>query len=120
LLAALLLNPSTKEAIIERQEAAKALAAQYEWRQRLQASGMEQPLTLATEQKMTTWLEMANPLPGAVWRVLPNVFTIITLTTVAAYLSGIFFRLCFLVADFCIFSICKIYKRKSYNDLYGA
>jgi hypothetical protein len=107
LLAALLLNPSTKEAIIERQEAAKALAAQYEWRQRLQASGMEQPLTLATEQKMSTWLEMANPLPGAIWRVLPNVFTIITLTTVAAYLLEFFSGSVFWLLIFVYFLFAK-------------
>jgi hypothetical protein len=85
-LADLLLTPSPKQEIVERQEAAKALFKNYEWRQHFQASGLREPLTFFTEKKIMTWLEMPNPLPQAFWKILPNIFTIITVVTVCIYL----------------------------------
>jgi len=82
----LLLNPSAKEDILQRQEAAKALASEIDWRQRLQASGMTDPITFETEQKLQQWLSQENPVQGSFWKVLPNIFSAITIATIVAYL----------------------------------
>ncbi|MDB5245836.1 MAG: hypothetical protein JWQ40_230 [Segetibacter sp.] len=85
-LASLLLHSSEKSSIPERQEAAKALAEHIEWRQELQSSGMATPVTLATEQRITSWLNMPAPLTHNFWKVLPHVFTTITLGVAVAYI----------------------------------
>ncbi|GEO08862.1 MutS family DNA mismatch repair protein [Segetibacter aerophilus] len=88
LLATALLQASEENVIIDRQAAAKSLAPQWAWRQNLQSTGMANPLTFATEQKIKVWLSMPKPLKQALWKILPVVFTAITLATVAAYLFG--------------------------------
>jgi hypothetical protein len=85
LLATLLLSPSHKETIIERQEAAKNLARHIEWRQQLQSTGIANPLTFSTEERITSWLTMPIPFKEKIWQILPNVFTVITLASLCAY-----------------------------------
>ncbi len=60
LLATWLLAPAAAAAIKERQEAAKELAPQQEWRQQLQAYGLSKQLTLKTEENITSWLQEEN------------------------------------------------------------
>ena len=108
LLATVLLNPSEKSLIANRQLAAKSLTPEFEWRQKLQSTGMANPVTFATEEKLKFWLEMPKPLQHPFWRVFPAVFTTITLGALGAYLlewitSSAFWLLvfaCFLVAKY--------------------
>ncbi|MCW3115196.1 MAG: hypothetical protein JWR18_3592 [Segetibacter sp.] len=100
LLAAALLSASGKITIIGRQAAAKSLAPQYEWRQKLQSTGVANPVTFATEQKLKFWLQMPKPLQHAFWKIFPAIFTSITLITLGAYLldwitSSVFWLLVF-------------------------
>ncbi len=108
ILASLLLQPSAKNIIIERQQAAKSLAPHYQWRQQLQAIGMTNPLTFATEKRIISWLNMPAPFKQKFWQFLPLIFTVVTLVSLTAYLfdwinSSVFTLLVFiffLVAKF--------------------
>jgi hypothetical protein len=82
----LLLNPSKKEEILQRQEAARALSAEIDWRQNFQVSGMMFPLTFETEEKIKSWIELPPVLTTRFWQTLPTIFTIITFASLAAYL----------------------------------
>ncbi|MCW3079903.1 MutS family DNA mismatch repair protein [Segetibacter sp.] len=86
MLAAVLLEGSERPAIIDRQAAAKNLSADWHWRQKLQSTGMANPLTFATEEKMKFWLSVPKPLQQPFWKILPVIFTTITLATLGAYL----------------------------------
>lgn len=114
LLAALLLYPSERNIITERQEAAKALAEHIEWRQELQASGMARPLTIATEEKINSWLLMPTPFKNKLWPIAPNIFTAITLCVCGAYLfdwipSAVFTVLVFLFYLFANYTSGKVH-----------
>lgn len=107
LLASLLLSPSKKDIIIERQEAAKTLALHYKWRQQLQSVGMTNPLTFATEKKIISWLNMDTPFKKKFWQFLPLIFTIITLSSSAAYLLNWINSSVFTLLIFIFFLIAK-------------
>ena len=55
-----LLQPSEEKVILQRQQAARELAADTEWRQQLQAYGINERLTIITEEKITQWLKENN------------------------------------------------------------
>ncbi|MDQ6812733.1 MAG: hypothetical protein M3040_03175 [Bacteroidota bacterium] len=100
LLATALLQPAPPGVIIDRQEAAQSLSNNVEWRQKLQSSGMADSLTFQTENKIKAWLQMAEPLQQSFWKIIPPLFTTITLFTVAAFLldwisSAVFWMLVF-------------------------
>lgn len=80
------MQPSDKNTIIERQEAAKSLASHYKWRQQLQSVGLANPLTFSTEQRIISWLNMPTPFKQPFWQILPLIFTVITLGCLTAYL----------------------------------
>ncbi len=107
LLATLLLHPSNKNSIIERQDAAKSLAQHYEWRQQLQSIGMTNPLTFATEKKIISWLNMSTPFKQRYWQFLPLVFTIVTLSSLGAYLLNVINSSVFTLLLFIFFLIAK-------------
>lgn len=86
LLAKLLLQPSLKSEIINRQDASKKLAPYVDWRQKLQSIGLADALTFKTEKKMKDWLSMPNPLQQTFWKILPQIFTVITTLTLGFYL----------------------------------
>ena len=115
LLASLLLNPSQKDVILERQRAAKELAPFVEWRQQLQSAGLANPLTLETEEKIMRWLQMPDPLQNTFWKIIPGVFTAITLTCFAASLldwlpSPVFTFLVFVFFLFAKYTSSKVNK----------
>jgi hypothetical protein len=120
LLASLLLSPSEKETIIERQQAAKELAKYTQWRQQLQSSGMANPLTATTEEKIIAWLKMPEVLQETFWKTIPNIFTAITLTCFAVYLfdwmsSSVFTLLVFVFFLFAKYTSAKV--NKTYSAL---
>lgn len=86
LLATQLLFPCAKDIILQQQQAAKNLAPHLEWRQKLQSSGIANPLTFSTEERMMSWLKMPTPFKQKLWQFLPLVFTAITLASFGAYL----------------------------------
>ncbi|HSU49493.1 MAG TPA: hypothetical protein VLJ41_02845 [Segetibacter sp.] len=117
LLAKVLLEASEKDIIIDRQAAAKSLAPHFEWRQKLQSAGMANPLTLATQKKVEAWLAMPKPLQHSFWKVLPPLFTTITIATLGAYLldwinASVFWLLIlvyFLIAKFTSSKVIETY-----------
>ncbi len=119
LLASLLLQLSEKEAVNERQQAAKQLSLHTEWRQQLQSAGMVNPLTVLTEEKITAWLVMPDPLPAIFWKVVPNIFTAITLTCFAAYLFDWLSSSVFTLLVFVFFLFAK-YTSARVNKTYAA
>lgn len=89
-LASWLLEPAAVEVIDERQSAVKELASQYQWRQQLQAYGMEQPITTATEEKVAGWILQENIFSGHTgWKMLRWLYPITTITLVILYIIDI-------------------------------
>ncbi|MGI8634224.1 MAG: MutS-related protein [Segetibacter sp.] len=107
LLSKVLLEASEKEVITARQAAAKSLAPYFEWRQKLQSAGMANPLTLNTEKKVKSWVSMQKPLQHSFWKVLPLIFTVITITTLGAYLLDWITASAFWLLIFVYFIIAK-------------
>lgn len=84
-----LLNPAEPEVILQRQEAAKELTNQIEWRQQLRAYGMKKPLTLSAEKKVGIWLKTENKFINSLyWKITRVLLPAITLTVLALYLFG--------------------------------
>ncbi|MEJ7683060.1 MAG: hypothetical protein WKG06_35430 [Segetibacter sp.] len=115
LLATLLLSPSGKDIVIQRQEAAKNLEPHLEWRQELQSAGMANPLTFSTENRITSWLNMPAPFKQKFWQFLPFVFTAITLASLGAYLldwinSSVFTLLVFIYFLIAKYTSSKVHK----------
>jgi len=119
LLASLLLHPSEENIIIERQQAARELSKYTEWRQQLQSSGTVNPLTEATEEKITAWLKMPNALQETFWKTIPNIFTAITLGCFAAYLFDWLSPSVFTLLVFVFFLFAK-YTSAKVNKTYSA
>lgn len=89
-LAQWLLHPADSAGILQRQEAAKELALQYQWRQQLQAYGIEQTITLATEKKITSWLgEPDRFTHSSFWKALRWVYPVIAIGTLALYIADL-------------------------------
>ncbi|MCW3107609.1 MAG: hypothetical protein JWQ09_2115, partial [Segetibacter sp.] len=107
LLATVLLEPSEKRTIIDRQGAAKNLAPYFEWRQKLQSTGMANPVTFNAEEKMRAWLAMRKPLQHASWKALPVIFTTITIATLGAYIFDWITSSAFWLLVFAYFLIAK-------------
>lgn len=120
LLATVLLDPSEKSTIIDRQLSANSLAPHFEWRQKLQSTGMANPVTFATQRKMETWLTMAAVLQQSFWKILPVIFTTITVATLGAYIFDWITSSLFLLLVFIYFLIANYTSGKvmsTYNAL---
>ena len=119
LLASLLLEPSAKDEIAARQEAAKELSGQIEWRQKLQSSGLADPLTFKNEEKIVSWLQMKNDFQQDYWSSAPNVFSVVTLATLAAFLADYISSPVFWALVFVYFLLAK-YTSTKVNGTYMA
>jgi hypothetical protein len=107
LLAANLLAPQTKENILSQQEAVKELRTKTDWHQQFRSTGIINPITLATEQKINTWLkESISPFTASYWQWLVHIYTVITIASGVLYALDVlpyrFFYL--LVVLFAIFA----------------
>ena len=81
---------SNRETIIQKQQAVKELAAMPEWRQQLQAHGMDTPVTISNEQLILSWIRQTEPLyQQAVWQAIRFVLPVISVTVLALHLAGI-------------------------------
>ncbi len=97
-----LLQAAETDTILQRQEAAKELQPQYEWRQQLQAHGYAEPVTIATQQKIKTWLESEEPFfTKPIWQVIrfigPAIMITITVLYAGDYIETKWFNLSLLV-----------------------
>ncbi|MDH7462617.1 MutS family DNA mismatch repair protein [Chitinophagaceae bacterium 26-R-25] len=89
-LAGKLLHPSEVNDIHHVQEAAKELSPAYEWRQELQAHGMESPITITTQEKIATWLREPFAYSGNKgWQLMRIIFPVISLSTLLLHIIGI-------------------------------
>ena len=78
-----LLQPATTPVILQRQEAVKELSATTEWRQQLQAYGKQQKITLATQQRLQTWLQTEpNFINNLFWKILQFAIPVIILSVI--------------------------------------
>ncbi|MEO6315368.1 MAG: hypothetical protein ABIU63_18760 [Chitinophagaceae bacterium] len=77
-----LLQPATANIILQRQEAVKEISQQYQWRQQLQAHGVEQAITTATENKINAWVAAQDVFSHkAGWKLLRWLYPVIALTS---------------------------------------
>jgi hypothetical protein len=87
LLAQWLLNPSDENTILKRQDAAKELTGNLEWRQQLQAYGITNPVTVNGENKITGWLKTSNRfIHNPFWKCCRYIYPLITITILVLYL----------------------------------
>jgi hypothetical protein len=85
-----LLHPSEVADILQIQTALKELAPAFEWRQELQAHGMETPITIATQEKIATWLrEPFSFSNNKGWQLMRIIFPMISLSTLVLHIIGI-------------------------------
>lgn len=102
LLANWLLSPAARQQALNRQEAVKELAPQVEWRQQLEAHGMEQQITVATQDKLKWWISQPNKfITKPHWKVfrflLPGIIILALLLNIFGILpSPIFYLLVFI------------------------
>jgi len=69
-----LLSPASTAAIVERQQAARELAGQYEWRQQFQAYGMANMINVSTQEKIDAWMREPNRFAAPQWKWIRFVF----------------------------------------------
>jgi hypothetical protein len=112
LLAASLLNPSTIEVIVQRQQAANELKQQLHWRQQLQFTGMANPVTFATEEKIISWLNAATPYTQNIWKLVSKVYPIVTVSSLVAYAAGFIPSATFTSLVFCYYILSLLISRK--------
>ncbi|HEY4876661.1 MAG TPA: hypothetical protein VIH86_13875, partial [Puia sp.] len=81
-----LLNSSPVDIIIQRQHAIQELSGNIEFRQKLQALGMEDPVTVQTEKKLTHWLQQENIFSRKiVWKIIRYIYPIISVGCVMLF-----------------------------------
>jgi hypothetical protein len=84
-----LLHPAEPALILQRQEAAKELAGNMEWRHQLLAYGIKNPVTVAGEKKIEEWLKSPNKfIDHLFWKITRTVFPAIALTALGLHIFG--------------------------------
>lgn len=98
--------------ILQRQKAAQYLSKQIQFRQDVEAVGLDNPIDENVSKLVDTWTKLPNPLSAGAWNMVKIVYPIITLSTLFLYLndsiSGSMFSLAVLV--FLIFSFAQTKK----------
>ncbi|HVT84335.1 MAG TPA: hypothetical protein VHD35_03990 [Chitinophagaceae bacterium] len=85
-----LLNPSSAETILQRQEAAASLIQKPEWGQQFRAYGFSHPVTVMGEQKINEWRHDKDPLQTRSWlRIFRIVFPLITISSLVLFIFSI-------------------------------
>lgn len=88
-LAAWLLQPSDVPTILQRQAAAKELAAQTAWRQKLQAFGAAKKIQSATQNRLREWFSEENRFTSnKIWLWLRFVLPALILTVIVLNITG--------------------------------
>ncbi|MFT3935259.1 MAG: hypothetical protein QM726_16660 [Chitinophagaceae bacterium] len=82
-----LLQPANAQTIAARQDAVRELANQYQWRQQLQAYGIEQPITIATENKIKQWVAAPDSFSHSFkWKLFRWIHPIIAVGSFVLYI----------------------------------
>ncbi len=90
LLADWLLEPAPAPVIIERQNAAAALATMPEWNQQLQSYGAAKKITLAAERNISNWINEKNRvIHHTGWVILRFLFPSVTIGFLLIYLFDV-------------------------------
>jgi hypothetical protein len=101
LMAKRFLAPLNKTEILEQQNAVKELSQKPFWGQQLQAYGVSQEITMATEQKVAKWLALEEKSFNNRFKPLLYIYPFITLgslyLSLAGYISASFFLLLLLI-----------------------
>ncbi len=85
-----LLAPASIDIIKQRQETVKELTPEKEWRQQLQALGINNHLTLKTETNILHWLkEESRFIQNKLWGILRIVFPVLSFTTLGLYITDV-------------------------------
>ena len=113
-----LMHPADAATILQRQDAVKELAAQYQWRQQLQAHGMEQTITAATEKKISKWVTEPDTFSHAItWKLLRWIYPVIAVGILLLYIADIITSQFFFGA-YLIFFIVSAYVSKTVASQY--
>lgn len=79
-----LLNPADEQTVLQRQAAIKELAAQTEWRQKLQAHGMAKKIQAATLTRLQEWFKEEDRfINNRIWLWLRYLLPLVVLTAIA-------------------------------------
>jgi hypothetical protein len=108
-----LLHPSSAEAIIERQHAAKELAPRHTWRQQLQAFGSLNRITFKTEQRIMNWFKEPDTFTQAHWKWLRFILPAIIFSAFILYLFDVFASPWFYMLVFIFFIISSAISKKA-------
>jgi hypothetical protein len=85
-----LLQPASPEEIVARQVAAKQLANQLTWRQQLQATGRESPLSAAVEARLLEWQTFEDPhFSKPYWQVIRWLGPAVSISIFMAWLANL-------------------------------
>jgi len=85
-----LLQPLSKEKILQQQETIKELSIKTDWWQQFQAYGMNEKVTIDSERKINRWLAQEDRVfinPG--WKLLLYIYSLITLTCFYLFLDDV-------------------------------
>lgn len=89
LLAKRLQNAQSPQMIQSIREGVKELATEIDWRQQLEAYGLENPVSLRSKNKIEKWLLLPAIYTQKGWPVLTYIFPVVGLTTIYCYLADI-------------------------------
>ena len=85
-----LLNPFDKERIPEQQQAVRELSGKTEWRQQLQAYGLQERITIRTEENILSWISEPETFSDKpIWKLTRIVFPVISLMLLLLYIINI-------------------------------
>lgn len=85
-----LLQPASIEIIKQRQEAAAAVGNSPEWAQQFRAYGIQNPVSLESEEKINDWKKDSNPLQSKSWlKIFRFVYPVITVSSLLLFIFNI-------------------------------
>ncbi len=85
-----LLRALGKEEIILQQNAVKEIRSKINWWQQFQAFGINEKITVHSEEKINEWLAQENKIfTNPVWKLLLYIYPVITLTCVYLFLDDV-------------------------------
>ena len=85
-----MLNPAPATIIRQRQEAAKELTQDIQWRQQLQSYGIETIVTISMQQKIDSWLQQPTQfINEKKWELLRYILPAISFSFLLLHLTGI-------------------------------
>ena len=85
-----MLNPAPATIIRQRQEAAKELTQDIQWRQQLQSYGIETIVTISMQQKIDSWLQQPTQfINEKKWHLLRYILPAVSFSFLLLHLTGI-------------------------------